>query len=124
MTKLLLIAAAGALGALARYGLAGLVHEFLGRTFPWGTVVVNITGCLAFGLLWSAMEDRLSITSDLRAMILVGFMGAFTTFSSFAFETVQLIRDAEWLLAAGNVTLQNAVGIAALFAGMIVGRMI
>lgn len=122
--KLFWIALAGAVGTLARYGLAGLVQNSVKGVFPWGTVVVNLTGCLVFGLLWSVMEGRLTIAAETRTIVLVGFMGAFTTFSSFVFETGQLIRDSEWLLAMGNVTVQNVVGLAALFVGLVLGRLI
>jgi fluoride exporter len=122
--KLFWIAMAGAAGTLARYGLAGLVQNSVKGVFPWGTVVVNLSGCLAFGLLWSAMEGRLTIAAETRTIVLVGFMGAFTTFSSFVFETGQLMRDSQWLFALGNVTVQNVVGLVALFVGLALGKLI
>lgn len=122
--KLLLIAAAGGLGTLARYGLTGVVQNLAGRSFPWGTVVVNVLGCFVFGVLWSSMEDRLAISPQSRQIVLVGFMGAFTTFSTFVFETGQLARDAQWLFAAGNLGLQNGLGLVALFAGLALGRLL
>jgi fluoride exporter len=122
--KLLWIALAGALGTLCRYGLGGLVHKHIESVFPWGTAIINILGCLAFGLLWSWMEDRVWVSGEARAAVLVGFLGGFTTFSSFVFETGQLLRDSEWLLALGNLSLQNVVGLAALFVGLKLGAMI
>jgi CrcB protein len=107
---------------LCRYSLAGIVQQSLGATFPWGTLAVNVTGCFAAGALVVLFEDRLQISGEMRAVILIGFMGAFTTFSTFVVETGQLMRDAEWLFAAGNVVLQNAVGMLALFSGMAVAR--
>ena len=125
LQKLFLIALAGALGTLARYGLSGLVHHVAkGSFFPWGTFVVNVVGCLAFGVLWAVMTARLSIDGDVRAIVLVGFMGAFTTFSSFVFDTGQLLEDSQWFLAAGNVLMQNVVGLLALFAGLALGRFV
>ena len=122
LQKLLLIAVAGGLGALARYGLAGLVQRITNGEFPWGTAVVNVTGCLLFGVLWAVMvESRLSISGETRAIILVGFMGSFTTFSTFAFETSQMLRDAQWLWAAVNVAGHNVAGIVALFLGLAIG---
>ena len=109
---------------MARYGLAGLVQRAVEGEFPWGTVVVNLLGCFLFGTLWSVMESRVSISVEARAMILVGFMGAFTTFSTFAFETAQMLRDAQWLAAAGNMAVQNLAGIAALLLGLACGRLI
>jgi fluoride exporter len=124
LLKLLLIAFAGALGTLARYGLGGWVHALNHTSFPWGTVAVNLLGCLAFGVVWSVAEGRLNFSSEARTIVLVGFMGGFTTFSSFIFETGQLLRDAEWLFALGNFTLQNIGGLAVLILGMALGRLL
>ncbi|HYW78919.1 MAG TPA: CrcB family protein [Thermoguttaceae bacterium] len=125
LQKLLLIGLAGGLGSLARYGLSGFVaNRFPESSFPWGTACVNLVGCLVFGILWSVMESRLSLSGEVRAMILVGFMGAFTTFSTFIYETSGLIQNSLWMLAAGNLLLQNVVGIVALFVGLAVGRLI
>ena len=121
--KLLLIAAAGALGTLSRYGLAGFTHRFLGSSFPWGTLTVNVTGCFAAGLLWSFFETRWSLPGEARVIVMMGFLGAFTTFSAFILETGELMRGAELLLAAANLFLQSALGITALFAGMLLARL-
>lgn len=122
--KLILLAAAGAAGTLARYFLGGLVQRLYGGSFPWGTFAVNMTGTFLFGLVWSLAEDRLVISGQARAVILVGFMGAFTTFSSLMFETGELMRDSQWALAFGNLALQNIVGILFLFLGLMLGRLI
>lgn len=122
MTKLAWLAAAGALGTLARYGVGGVVQRAVGGTFPWGTLVVNAVGCLLFGLVWSLAEERLVISGEIRAILLVGFMGAFTTFSTFAFETSAMLRDAEWSFALANLLSQNVLGIACFFAGLALGR--
>ena len=124
-TKLLAIALAGALGTLARYGLAGLVQRKLpawAAAFPFGTAIVNIIGCFFFGLLLSALTQRWSISPELRAAILVGFMGAFTTFSTYIFESRQLLADSEWILAFANLTGQILIGLAALLTGMALGK--
>lgn len=122
--KLLLIALAGSLGTLARYGLGGLVQERISGVFPWGTVVVNLLGCLLFGIVWSSLEERWPTSGETRMIILVGFMGAFTTFSTFMFETAQLLGDREWLPALGYFTIHNVGGLAALVAGLAVGRLL
>jgi len=122
--KLIAIALAGAVGTLARYGLSGLVQRFAPVGFPWGTFVVNICGCFLFGLVWTLAAERFLIGNDVRIVVLTGFMGAFTTFSTFMFESGQLMRDAEWLLALGNVAGQSVVGLVAVFAGLAVGRLI
>ena len=122
MQKLLLIGLAGGLGTLARYGLGGLVQRWTGSTFPWGTAAVNILGCLAFGLIWGMASERLGLSGQARSVVLIGFLGAFTTFSTFASETGQLLADAEWALAAGNMLLQNALGVGMFLAGLALGR--
>ena len=122
--RILFIALAGALGALARYGLSGLVQRLTGPSFPWGTAVVNLTGCFLFGLVWIWFTERTSLPGDLRIIVLTGFMGAFTTFSTFVFETGGLIQDGQWLAAGANLIFQNLVGLTALFAGSALGRTI
>jgi len=122
--KLALLALAGALGTLARYGLAGLVHRINSASFPWGTVTVNLVGCFLAGFLWPLLENRWSVPGETRILLLVGFAGAFTTFSALILETSELIRSAEWLYAATNVAMQNGLGFVALFAGIALGRMI
>jgi fluoride exporter len=121
--KLAVLAAAGALGTLARYGLTGAVHKLKGTAFPWGTLIVNLTGCFLAGLLWALFEGRRPVAGEMRTVVLVGFMGAFTTFSAFILDTGHLIRAADWTSAAANITVQNVVGIVALFAGMALGRL-
>ena len=116
--RLLWIALAGSLGTVARYGLSGLVHRWAGSGFPWGTLAVNAVGCLLFALVWSLAEERGVISSQARTIVLVGFMGAFTTFSTYVFESGQFVRDGQWSVAMANVLAQNCVGIAALFAGI------
>jgi fluoride exporter len=123
-TKLLALCIAGALGTLARYGLQGLVQRWTGGSFPWGTLAVNALGCLAFGVVWSVASERQLIGPQMRTLLLVGFMGAFTTFSSFVFETAQLGRGGQWLLAGANLGLELMLGAVALFAGIALGRLI
>lgn len=118
----MLLAIAGAVGTLARYWVSGVVQRLCGATFPWGTLVVNVVGCLLFGFVWTLAEERLLISPQTRFVVLTGFMGAFTTFSTFAFETAQMLSDAEWFRALGNIALENVVGIAAVFLGFAIGR--
>ena len=117
LQKLILLAAAGAIGTLARYGLAGFIQRIDGVTFPWGTAVVNVLGCFVAGLLWALFESRWTVSGETRTIVLVGFMGAFTTFSAFILESGQLLRSSEWLYAAANVAMQTGLGFVALFAG-------
>ncbi len=122
--KLFLLALAGAVGTLARYGIAGLVQRITGPSFPWGTMTVNIFGCFLAGLLWALFENRWPVSGDIRAMLLIGFMGAFTTFSAFILETGQLARSAEWLSAILNLFAQIGLGLIALTVGAALGRTI
>ena len=122
--KILLIALAGAAGTLARYWIGGLVQRSSGSSFPWGTFTVNMLGCFLFGLVWSLAEERMVISAEARVVILVGFMGALTTFSSFVFETGTLLRDSQWALAFGNIALENLTGLVLLFLGFAAGRLL
>ena len=116
------LALAGGTGALCRYGLTGLVQRLVGSTFPWGTMAVNMLGCFLFGFVWSLAESRLLISTHTRFILLTGFMGAFTTFSSFAFDSGALIRDSQWILAGVNIVVQNIAGLGFLFLGFLASR--
>ena len=122
--KLAWLALAGALGTVSRYGLAGLVQRLSGGSFPWGTLVVNLVGCFLAGLLWGMFEKRGVVTALPRTVLLVGFLGAFTTFSTMTLETTEMLRASELVYATANLTLQNGIGLAAIFAGTMLGRMI
>ncbi len=121
--QLLLIAFAGGIGAVARYSTSGLAHRWFGSSFPWGTLTVNLIGCFLFGLVWSLCEDRLLLSSQTRLIVLTGFMGAFTTFSTFAFETSALLRDGQWAWAGINMAALNFFGLACVLIGFAAGRL-
>lgn len=126
--ELMWIAAGGALGALLRFGLSGAVQQIADRTswtaeLPLGTWAVNMLGCMLFGVIWALAEERLVISGETRFWLLTGFVGSLTTFSTFAFETGELLRDSEWLLAAGNVLAHNGVGLVCVFVGIAIGRL-
>lgn len=122
---LALIALAGGAGTLARYGLSTTVMQrWAGTGFPWGTVVVNLAGCFLFGLVWSLAVEHAWIGAEARAVLLIGFMGGFTTFSSFGFETFTLLRDAQWGRAAANVLIQNLCGILFLWLGVTATKLV
>jgi CrcB protein len=124
MSKIALIALAGACGTLCRYWLSGLVYDLMGRDFPWGTWAVNIAGCFLFGLVWILAEERGFLSAQARILILTGFMGAFTTFSTFIFESGGLLNDGQWLKLVLNLAGQNLVGFAALYLGTGLGRIV
>ena len=116
------MAVGGMAGTLARWGLSTAVQRLSASRFPWGTVSVNLAGCFAFGLIWAFAESRGTVPAAARIAVLTGFLGAFTTFSAFAFETVALLQDGRWAWALGNLVLQNAAGLALLWLGMQAGR--
>ena len=122
--RLVLVAMGGAIGSTLRYLLDGEVYRWLPATFPYGTFVVNVVGCGIFGLLVGIGEQQLIVGSPARTFLLIGVIGGFTTFSSFAFETVQLLRDGEWWLGAVNTIGQVVIGFAALWAGFSLGRIL
>lgn len=123
--KIFFLLLAGAVGTGARYGLSGLVQRNSSSIWlPWSTLAVNISGCFVAGLLWTLFEERWPIPSEVRTVVLVGFMGAFTTFSSYILESCLMLRAADWFGASVYMLLQNVVGIAALLGGMFVARLI
>lgn len=119
---LLGIALAGAAGTLARYGLSGLMHRFLGAGFPWGTLSVNLIGCFLLGLLLELSRQSGWIPPDLRTIVGIGFMGAFTTFSTFGVETFRAFESGDWLVAALNVLANVAGGLLLVVAGTSLAR--
>ncbi len=122
MDKFIWIAFAGALGSLARYGVATYVQRRADTEFPWGVFAANMAGSFLFGLIWAYSEERDWVSEDMRAFVFAGFLGAFTTFSTFAFDNVQLARASNWQFLAMNILLTNAVGIAIAFAGFRAGK--
>ncbi len=113
----LLIALGGALGSVGRYLISTLVLRLTTPYAPYGTFTVNIVGCAVFGVLAGLAQQRLPLSNDARAFLLVGILGGFTTFSTFAFDSVSLMRDGQWTLALANMLGQVVVGVVALWAG-------
>lgn len=93
------VALGGALGALARYGISGWVYDRMGENFPWGTLAVNLVGCLALGLVIRWLQVS-AVAPEVRPFLTIGVLGAFTTFSTFSYETVALLQEGQWLRAA------------------------
>jgi len=124
MEKIALIAAFGALGTLARYGVATLVQRNVQSGFPYGVMAANLVGSLLFGVVWSLSEEKGWIGENARVIILVGFMGAFTTFSTFAFDNVQLARASQWAWLALNLVVTNIAGVALVFVGFRLGKLV
>jgi len=122
--QVIAIAAGGAFGALMRYWVSTATYAWLGRGFPWGTLMVNVLGSFAMGVLYVLLLDRLTSGPELRAFLLIGFLGAFTTFSTFSIETFNLIEDAQLGRALLNAGGSVIVCIAAAWLGVVLGRQI
>lgn len=118
MWSLLYLAAGGALGTLARYGVNGLISSRV-PIFPLGTMIVNIGGCFIIGLL-----APLTLRTEWRNFLMIGVCGGFTTFSSYGLQTLNLAADQEWLFVALNVVGSNAAGLVAIYLGLVCGRLI
>ena len=124
MTPLLLIGAGGFLGAVARYLLDARVTAWTGGSLPWGTFAVNLTGSFAVGVLFALIVERAALPADLRAPLLIGFLGSYTTFSTFALESWRMIEDGAWLYATANLAGSVIIGVTAVIAGVAIGRAI
>lgn len=120
--QIAVLAFAGACGTLARYWLGGFVQTRFSLDFPLGTAVVNLLGCFLFGLVWALGADRGIIRPEWELPLLTGFMGAFTTFSTFMFESDQLLRDGNYLALTLYACGQLALGLGALRLGMVLAR--
>jgi fluoride exporter len=120
--QLIAIGLGGAIGAMARYLLGGAVHRLIPGFFPYGTFVVNLLGCVAFGAIAGLAESRFVIGPLGRAFVLIGVIGGFTTFSSFTYETFELVRSGQIWSAAINVVGQVGLGFIGLWAGFGLGR--
>jgi len=124
LTKILYLCAGGAAGTLSRYYLSGVVQRLAGSAFPLGTFAVNMLGCLFFGAVWGYFENRLLPGSQVRLLALTGFMGAFTTFSTYMFETAELVKFGQIAMAMVNVVGQSALGLALVLTGIALGRLV
>jgi len=120
--RILAIGLAGALGALSRYGLQSLVNDVAGRPSIAGTMLANLSGAFLLGFLVSVTEDRMELTSVTRAAVTVGFLGAYTTFSTFMFESVTRLENGEALLVFAYVGASVVLGLALAYAGLQLGR--
>jgi len=119
---LLLIGAGGFLGAISRYLVDGWVSELSRGSFPWGTLVVNLTGSFVLGILFALSMERAVLPADIRPPVLIGFIGAYTTFSTLTLETWRLVEDGSYALAVGNIAGSLVLGLVAVAAGLTVGR--
>lgn len=112
----------GFLGAIARYSLDGWIAAATGGRFPWGTLAINLSGSFVLGLLFAMSVERGILPAGIRAPVLVGFIGAYTTFSTLTLETWRLAEDGSFALAFANLGGSAVLGIVAVFAGLTLGR--
>jgi CrcB protein len=124
MLRYLLIAVFGALGAISRYALDGWISDATRGQFPWGTLVINLVGSFALGVVVELTTSRLLPHPNWRIALGIGFLGAFTTFSTFTYETVRLAEDSAYALALLNVLAMTTLGLTAAAAGLLLGRAI
>jgi CrcB protein len=117
------VAAGGALGAVLRYLLSGWAQEIGGPRFPWGTLVVNVVGSFALGLLMAALIEHATTSPATRAFWTIGVLGAFTTFSTFSYETLTLVSLGDWRAGAVNVAANLGLGLVAAFLGLRIGML-
>lgn len=122
MLQLLAIAVAGAVGALLRFWMSGWVYGLFGRDFPYGTLAVNVAGSLLMGISFVLLVERLGSAPEWRALVMIGFLGAFTTFSTFSLETVQLLEGGAVGRAMINVLGSVAFCLIATWLGIVLGR--
>jgi CrcB protein len=120
--NLLLVAIGGALGSVSRFLLSTLLLRVTGALFPVGTFAVNVAGCVVFGALIGAAEQRFVLTPELRAFLLVGVLGGFTTFSSYTFESFALLQDGQFVAAAVNIVGQVVAGLLGFWGAYVLAR--
>lgn len=124
MWKVLFIGLAGFVGTVGRYGLSGIIARRYGETFPTGTLVVNIVGCFVAGLLFYFFQERNLVSPTTRTVVMIGFLGGFTTFSSFGLQTFTLLRDGEFWFATLNIVGSNVLGLLMVWAGYTLGKLV
>ncbi len=120
----LAISIGAVLGANLRYLLGGWISDRWGTSFPVGTFVINVTGSFVIGIVLTLVTDRLAAPAWVRPMVAIGFLGSYTTFSTFSYETLALARDGSWVLAGLNVLLSVAASLAGVYLGTSLARAI
>jgi CrcB protein len=123
MNNSLLIFLGAGLGGVTRFWISNIVHWWLSRDFPYGTLIVNVSGCFLMGILFVLIIERISEAGpSLRALILIGFLGGYTTFSSFSIETLSLFENGAWMNALLNIIFSTGLCMIAVWIGVILGR--
>ena len=123
MTNTIIVFLGGGIGASARYLLSTIISRATNSSFPYGTFVVNIVGCLLIGLFMSMFEERFLINPSLRIFLTIGILGGFTTFSSFSYETITLLHEAQFFYAGLNILISVVTCLGATYIGMTIGKL-
>ena len=124
MLKIFVVAVGGGCGAVARYLVSVWTADRFGTAFPYGTLLANVVGCLVIGAFMTLATERLIVSPYWRLLVTVGFIGGLTTFSSFSYETLKLLEDAQPVLAACNILLNMGAGLLATWLGIILARLL
>jgi len=124
LSNCLIIGLGGFLGAIARYIVALWIGQRWGRTFPLGTFIVNVSGSFLVSLFMSLFTEKFMVNPQLRLFLVIGFLGAYTTFSTFEYETGNLVKDGEWFIALANILLSVIAGFVALKFGEFIAKSI
>lgn len=122
VVSVLLIGVGGFAGAVTRYLIDLRITALTGGTLPWGTFVINVSGSFLIGVLFVLLVERPAVPADLRGPLMIGFLGAYTTFSTLALESWRMIEDGAWLYASANLIGSIAMGMIAVVAGVALGR--
>lgn len=122
MEKYLFIGLGGFLGSISRYWLSALIHKFAGMNFPYGTLTVNVIGCFAIGLLMTMFQEHFVENPNIRLFLIIGVLGGFTTFSSFSFDTLALMKAGNFLSAGVNIVASVTVCLMATWIGYYIGE--
>lgn len=124
MAHVLLIGIGGFAGAIARYLVDARISTWTAGSLPWGTFVINVSGSFLLGVLFALIVERATLPSDLRGPLMIGFLGAYTTFSTFALESWRMMEDGAWLYGSVNLIGSVVVGVLAIVIGVALGRAI
>lgn len=122
MIKYWMVGLGGFIGAIARFALGSYIGNRMGSRFPYGTFVINISGCFLIGFILTVLAQRTDASPNWRYLIPIGFIGAYTTFSTFEYETLRTVQDRQVLIALANVSLSVIAGFVAAWVGVIAGR--
>jgi len=126
MAAYLWIAVGSALGGVGRFWCSGVAARFMGETFPWGTIIVNVVGCFIIGFFATITgpDGRVFADTLTRQFVMIGILGGYTTFSSFSIQTLNLVQDGEWWLAGANIALSVVACLVAVWLGFVLAASI